>query len=86
ESNISTRPFWLQTFRSETVALTAAAISPFFWLSPTFSMAFFLMAISLLVMTVFAKHFTAYEQLWFVSIMIIAAIFSLISQKRVRTA
>ena len=42
------------------------------------SMAFFLMAISLLVMTVFAKHFTAYEQLWFVSIMIIAAIFSLI--------
>jgi nicotinamide mononucleotide transporter len=42
------------------------------------AMAFSLMALSLLVMTAFAKHFTAYEQIWFVSIMIIAAIFSLI--------
>nr|MCR4933637.1 nicotinamide mononucleotide transporter family protein [Lachnospiraceae bacterium] len=42
------------------------------------AMAFFLMALSLFVMSAFAKHFTAYEQIWFVSIMIIAAIFSLI--------
>ncbi|MCR5720111.1 MAG: DUF819 family protein, partial [Lachnospiraceae bacterium] len=41
-------------------------------------MAFALMAIAMVVMTVFAKHFTAYEQIWFVAVLVIAALFSLI--------
>ena len=42
------------------------------------SLAFLFVGLGMLVMTVFAKRFTAYEQIWFVSILILAAIFSLI--------
>ncbi len=42
------------------------------------AMAFFLIALGLFVMAKFAKMFTAYEQIWFVSILVLAAIFSLI--------
>ena len=42
------------------------------------AMAFFFIGVGLFVMTAFAKRFTAYEQIWFVSIMVLAAVFSLI--------
>ncbi len=42
------------------------------------ALAFLFAGIGLFVMTKFAKRFTAYEQIWFVSIIILAAIFSLI--------
>jgi nicotinamide mononucleotide transporter len=42
------------------------------------AMAFGLIALGLFVMTKFAKHFTAYEQIWFVSILVLAAVFSLL--------
>ena len=42
------------------------------------AMAFTLIALGLFVMTKFAKRFTAYEQIWFVSILVLAAVFSLI--------
>ncbi|MBO4679842.1 MAG: nicotinamide mononucleotide transporter [Lachnospiraceae bacterium] len=42
------------------------------------SMAFLFVGLGLFVMTAFAKRFTAYEQIWFVSILILAAVFSLI--------
>ena len=42
------------------------------------AMAFGLIALGLFVMTKFAKRFTAYEQIWFVSILVLAAVFSLL--------
>lgn len=41
-------------------------------------MAAALVAISLCVVTVFGRFFTSYEQIWFLSIMVLAAIFSLL--------
>ncbi len=42
------------------------------------AMAFFLMALGVFVITAFAKSFTAYEQLWYASILVMAAVFSLL--------
>ena len=42
------------------------------------ALAFLFIGIGLFIMTAYAKRFTAYEQIWFVSIMILAAVFSLI--------
>jgi len=42
------------------------------------AMAFFLMALGIGVVTLFARSFTAYEQIWYVSILILAAVFSLL--------
>ncbi len=42
------------------------------------ALAFALMAVSLFVMVFFGKHFTDYEQLWFLSIMILAAVISIL--------
>jgi len=42
------------------------------------AMAFFLMALGLFVVTRFAASFTAYEQIWYLSILVLAAVFSLL--------
>jgi len=42
------------------------------------AMAFFLMALGVFVITCFASSFTAYEQIWYVSILVLAAVFSLL--------
>lgn len=41
-------------------------------------MACLLVAAGLVVMVFFDKHFTAYEQIWFISILVLAAVFSLL--------
>ncbi|MCR5722196.1 MAG: nicotinamide riboside transporter PnuC [Lachnospiraceae bacterium] len=42
------------------------------------ALAFFFVGVGLFIMTKFAGKFTAYEQIWFVSIMILAAVFSIL--------
>ncbi len=42
------------------------------------ALAFALMAVSLFVMAFFGRHFTDYEQIWFLSIMILAAVISIL--------
>ncbi len=42
------------------------------------AMALFLIAVGVFVITAFASSFTAYEQIWYVSILVMAAVFSLL--------
>lgn len=49
-----------------------------------FGIASFILMISILIMMLFAKLFTTYEKIWFVSIMVLATIISVISQRKVQ--